>query len=109
MVPLIWRESPLAALVDVAIFSCEVGVRKPNPRIFEIAVDRLETVAERCVYVGDGGSRELTAASTLGMTAVCIRAPHEEPPDDTRIDAREWAGPTISALGELADVPGLFQ
>ena len=36
-----WPGAPLAALVDVAVLSCEVGVKKPDPRIYELACARL--------------------------------------------------------------------
>lgn len=62
--------SPLASLFDAALFSCDVGVRRPDPRIYRLACDRLGVPPERCLYVGDGGSRELTGAAAIGMHPV---------------------------------------
>jgi putative hydrolase of the HAD superfamily len=35
---------------------------KPDPRIFQLACKRLGLQPEDCLYVGDGGSNEFTAA-----------------------------------------------
>jgi putative hydrolase of the HAD superfamily len=34
-VPLLWQDTPFASLVDVPIFSCSVGFKKPDPRIYK--------------------------------------------------------------------------
>ena len=39
------------------------------------ACERLRVEPEECLYVGDGGSRELTGAAAVGMTAVRLVAP----------------------------------
>jgi putative hydrolase of the HAD superfamily len=57
-VPLVWRESPLAGLFDATVFSCAVGFCKPDPRIYERALDDLGVSASSCLYVGDGGHDE---------------------------------------------------
>ena len=66
---------PVAPLLDARVFSVEVGVCKPDPAIYLAACDRLEVRAEECLYVGDGGSRELTGAAAVGMTPVRLNAP----------------------------------
>lgn len=72
-VPIVWHETPLADLVDVTVFSCTVGVCKPDPLIYRIAVGELRVEAERCLYVGDGGHDELGGATRAGMTAVLLQ------------------------------------
>jgi putative hydrolase of the HAD superfamily len=66
---------PVAPLLDARIFSVEVGVCKPDPAIYLAACEQLGVAAEECVYVGDGGSRELTGAAAVGMTPVRLSAP----------------------------------
>ena len=96
-VSILWPKTPFAPLVDVAILSCEVGLTKPDPRIYQMVCDRLKVVPDRCLYIGDGGSRELSGASTFGMDVVLIRAPY-----DTVTDNREeWPGVRISGLKEV--------
>ena len=43
---------------------------KPAPAIFRQCAQMLDVKPEDCLYVGDGGSQELTAARALGMRAV---------------------------------------
>jgi putative hydrolase of the HAD superfamily len=66
---------PIAPLLDVTVFSVEVGRCKPDPLIYLEACWRLRVAPEDCLYVGDGGSRELTGAAAVGMTPVRLAAP----------------------------------
>jgi len=101
--PLLWNETPFAPFFDATVFSCDVGIRKPNPQIYLEACRRLEVNAEECFFVGDGGSRELSGATELGMHAVLLATREEQNNADThRIDGEEaWRGPTICDLKEL--------
>lgn len=65
-----WQGSPLRALFDEVVFSCEVGVAKPDHRIYEIAMNKFGVEAERCLFVGDGGNDELRGAKGLGIATV---------------------------------------
>jgi putative hydrolase of the HAD superfamily len=78
-VPLLWLATPLATLVDVPLFSCKVGVKKPDPRIYRLACERLTVSPQNCLYRGDGSSRALTGASQVGMHPVLIRVPYAIP------------------------------
>ena len=95
-----WPHTPMAPLVDAAVLSCEVGLRKPDPRIYWMTCERLGVTPGNCLYVGDGGSGELTGASRVGMDAVLIRAPY----DTSRGDREDWDGAGISTLGEVLDL-----
>jgi putative hydrolase of the HAD superfamily len=94
---------PVAPLLDAKVFSVEVGVCKPDPAIYLAACEQLDVAAEECVYVGDGGSRELTGAAAAGMTAVRLDAPdladHLVFDRDTGFD-----GPSVRSLTELLTV-----
>ena len=46
-VPQAWDETPLGGKFDATVFSCDVGISKPDPRIYEIACERLERRAGR--------------------------------------------------------------
>lgn len=64
------RESVLFPFFDAVYLSYEQGIQKPEKEIFIRCMDSLSVKPEECIYVGDGGSFELEAASELGMTAV---------------------------------------
>jgi putative hydrolase of the HAD superfamily len=99
----VWKDSPLAPLVDVAVFSCSAGLLKPDPRIFQIAVERLAVEPEECIYIADGMGQELAGASKLGMHAVLIRV-HGE--DDYASYREEWTGSAISSLKDVLSLVG---
>lgn len=64
------RESVLFPFFDAVCLSYEQGVQKPDREIYNRCMAELDVKAEESVYVGDGGSQELEAASSLGMKAV---------------------------------------
>jgi putative hydrolase of the HAD superfamily len=99
--PPLWRASPLRGMVDVEVFSCEVGLRKPEPEIYLRASSELGVEPTRCFYVGDGAYAELTGASAVGMYAVLIRDPDEEAGSALRPEAEAWTGPHIDHLREI--------
>jgi len=89
-------------LIDVAIFSCVAGMKKPDPRIYRLATTQLAVEPENCLYIGDGSSKELTGAAEVGMHPVLIRDPDEDSSEVHRVDAEaeEWDGPVIASLSE---------
>jgi putative hydrolase of the HAD superfamily len=98
--PAAWKDTPLAPLIDVALLSCLVGLRKPDPRIYHLATEQLGVEPQTCLYIGDGSSRELTGAAQVGMHPVLIRVP-DESSDAHQIDREDWNGPVISSLTEV--------
>ncbi|MBR4960991.1 MAG: HAD-IA family hydrolase [Clostridia bacterium] len=64
------RESVLFPYFDAVCMSCELGMMKPDPAIYCRCMDELSVCPEECLYVGDGGSRELESARSLGMHPV---------------------------------------
>jgi putative hydrolase of the HAD superfamily len=64
----------LADLFDVTVISGEVGMRKPDPEIFEHTVTELGVEASECVFVDDHPGH-LKAALELGITTVLHREP----------------------------------
>jgi putative hydrolase of the HAD superfamily len=95
-----WPKLPLSGLVDAPVFSCVEGTRKPDPRLFRTVAANLGVAPDECAYVGDGGGRELTGASAVGMRAVLLAGPdwREHHAHDEEAD---WTGPRIASLTEL--------
>jgi putative hydrolase of the HAD superfamily len=100
-VPAMWKDSPFVKLIDVAIFSCSVGVKKPDPRIYNLAMEKMVVEPEKCLYIGDGSSQELTGAAQVGMYPVLLCSPDESRSDAHWIDREEWEGPSISSLRDV--------
>jgi putative hydrolase of the HAD superfamily len=99
--PPMWHASPFAGLVDVEVFSSEVGLRKPDPAIYRYAYERLQVVPTECLYCGDGAYRELTGATEIGMTAVEIRDPEVDISTLLHLEGEAWTGARIGDLREL--------
>ncbi|WP_433214245.1 HAD family hydrolase [Dactylosporangium sp. CS-047395] len=103
--PLLLPRTPLADVIDTAVYSCQVGHTKPHAAMYATACAQLDVDPARCLYVGDGGSRELTGATRFGLTAVQLRAPdlgghltfHAEP---------DWRGRVVTSLEAVLDLVG---
>lgn len=65
-----WEHSPLAPLFDATVLSWRVGFAKPDARIYRHGLELLNLSASQCVFVGDGGSDELSGAQAVGLTSV---------------------------------------
>lgn len=99
--PALWHASDFVGLIEVEVFSCEVGLRKPDAGIYLAAIQRLGVDADRCVYVGDGSYGELRGASAVGMAPVLVRNPSEIEGSMLRPGYEPWTGPTIASIGDL--------
>jgi putative hydrolase of the HAD superfamily len=94
-----WPDLPVSTVVEQTVFSALVGKRKPDPEMYRLACERLGVEAGECVYVGDGGSNELTGAKAFGMRAVLLA--DEQWSVGHRYDADDWHGEKINALAEV--------
>ncbi|WP_089945799.1 HAD family hydrolase [Candidatus Entotheonella palauensis] len=64
-----WAQYELAPFFDVFVASHQVRLLKPEPKIYELACQRLRIEAGEAVFVGDGESNELWGASEAGLEA----------------------------------------
>lgn len=89
----------LEPLVDAAVFSSGVGVRKPDARIYQAVLDQLGRVPPaRCLFVGDRVREDIRGPQALGMRAVLTHEHRQEEPGDARPDA------VIGRFAELLDL-----
>lgn len=72
--------------VDAVIDSTVVGVAKPDPRIFRIALERVGVAPERAMHVGD-----IVGADVVGARSAGVRPIHFDPHDLCRADDHEHA------------------
>ena len=93
----VWDETPLAGLFDATVYSSSAGVSKPDPRIYELACERLGVEPADCLFVGDGANDELPGAERVGMTAVQLRSPGES----LTPEGEAWTGASIERLGDV--------
>ncbi len=64
------RESEMLPYFDAVFLSNEQGICKPEKEIYHRCLNALSVKPEECLYIGDGGSKELETAQELGMKAV---------------------------------------
>jgi putative hydrolase of the HAD superfamily len=98
-IPILWPSSVYAGLVDAAVFSCLLGVRKPDQRTYAAVLSGLHVEADLCFYVGDGGSSELSGALKAGLRPVLLDVVGE---DHFRYDHElDWSGESIASLSDV--------
>jgi putative hydrolase of the HAD superfamily len=98
-----WLERLLESLGVIPFFEVRVisgveGYEKPDPRLFELALDRVGVEPAESVYVGDHPYFDTEPAAAIGMFAVLI---------DRRGRYPDHPGPRIATLDELPGVVGL--
>jgi putative hydrolase of the HAD superfamily len=84
--------------LDAMTFSSEVGVRKPDPRIFTAAMSAIDAEPAHTVFVGDRVNDDVVGARGMGMRAVLTRQFRQEEPGDVTPDA------VVDRIDELPDV-----
>ena len=67
---------PIMAMFDTIVESSIEGIRKPNPRIYEIACSRLDVSPSNCVFLDDLGVN-LKSARTMGMVTIKVVDPDD--------------------------------
>lgn len=96
----------LAEFFEVACFSSDVGFRKPDPRIFQAALEALGVPPGRTVFVGDEPEADIAGARAAGLRTVWVNRsddpthPPPDPPADLAIDRLD------ALLEHLPDGPG---
>jgi len=103
-IPEIWPDTAFRDLFDTTTFSCNEAAKKPMPKIYILTADRLQEDVEECMFVGDGGSLELTGAARIGMLPIRIRTQQESTGTAWQIDPDPWIGTTISTVKELIPI-----
>jgi len=97
-----WAASPLAPLFDVVVFSCECGARKPEPAIYEQALQQLELTGQQCLFVGDGGSDEHRGAHASGMSPVLLT--YHLTPQEWQQRRRQFADILTREIGHIQEL-----
>lgn len=97
----------LEALIDLLLVSEEAGSAKPDPRIFTLALDRLDCAANEAVMIGDSWAADIVGAHRAGIRAIWFdqwgRPQPPEPPGVARITSLE---PAADVLRQIFDPLG---
>lgn len=82
-----WPMLAFEDMFDDIVDSHEVGLRKPNPAIYQLALARLGAAAERTAFLDDVPSN-VAAADAVGIRGVLV----EPDPTEAVATVRRWAG-----------------
>jgi putative hydrolase of the HAD superfamily len=102
-----WPRSPLAARFDVAVFSFAIGVRKPDPRPYQRALQALDVAPSDAIFVGDGGSDEHRGARALGLRTVLVTRLISRGTPDVVAERRPHADCEFADVAAFVDALGL--
>ncbi|MGM9759552.1 MAG: HAD family hydrolase [Parabacteroides sp.] len=67
------RDFGLEGLFLSIVESAVVGIRKPDPAIFQLGVDRLQLPAEDIVVVGDSYDKDMVPATRIGCRTIWLK------------------------------------
>lgn len=97
----------LTSLVETIVISGVVGVAKPDPAIFAIALDRLQGTATDAIYLGDAPAVDIAGAQAAGIRAIWLNRagatwPPALPPPDAEVGSLTGFTKLITALSRRA-------
>ena len=90
------REAGWSDFLDPILDSAQVGVSKPEPEIFQMALRKLDLLPVQVIFIGDSYERDMIPAREAGMKTIWLKGTHPRIPLN--------AGPvdaTILSLSEL--------
>ncbi len=93
--------------LDLLVFSYEVGAVKPEPAIFQAALQRAGADASACLFVGDGANRELDAAAELGFGVLCMDHPEKAHSFRDKNTLSRPGHPRVGGFAEMLALPQL--
>jgi putative hydrolase of the HAD superfamily len=67
---------------DDMIFSSDVGLRKPHPRLFKMALFNLGADKDGSMYIGNSLQADVKGAKSVGLRAVLKKSGYYQPDDD---------------------------
>ncbi len=70
------NEAKIGDAFDSLTYSYEVGIMKPNERIFQVALSSLQVAAHEAVFIDDF-EHNILGAQSVGMQAILFRSPQQ--------------------------------
>ena len=104
-IPILWPETEFADLIESPIFSSRECLKKPDPRIYQLACERLGVTPVDCLYIADGENHELAAAAKVGIHPLLLRNSSRDNGSELLREAREWQSDSIDSLTEVLQLP----
>jgi HAD superfamily hydrolase (TIGR01662 family) len=89
--------------LEVILSSAAVGIRKPNPKIFNLALEKMGASPSRAAMVGDTLGADILGAQNAGLLDIWITRRADTPANNAHLDTIQ---PTyqIESLAQLPDL-----
>jgi putative hydrolase of the HAD superfamily len=99
-VEVLCREAGYEPFLSLVLDSAVVGLRKPDTKFYELALQKLGTSADATAMVGDSFERDILPAKALGMKTYWMLGDSDRnPPDPSKVDG---------VLHSLEDLVGML-
>ena len=98
----LFRAGGILDLFEFMVFSAEFGMNKPDPSIFQHALDTMKVDAARAWYVGDKPHRDVCGAHGVGMTAVLVDGPYDHRTKDSPAHVPDLR------IRDISELPGVL-
>lgn len=81
------KEFGFTEFMNVILDSAVIGLKKPDPKLFELALTKLELSAAEVAFVGDNFDRDIVPAKSVGMKTYWLLGDQEKtPPSSSQVD-----------------------
>lgn len=90
------RNTPLRDLFHGSLSAAEAGAAKPDPALFQLAMDRAGAAVEETLHIGDDPLRDVDAARRIGLHAVWVNR-----------DALQWPAELAPPEYQVSDLLSL--
>jgi len=94
--PVVCREFGINSLFSLLIDSAEVGIRKPDQAIFQLALQHFDYPPQACAMIGDSYDKDIMPAKEIGCQTIWLKGKSWRTFPDTSL-----ADHTIHSLSEL--------
>ena len=92
----------IGSYFQAVVESAVVGVRKPDPQIYQLGVDALGLAPEECVVIGDSYSKDIQPARSLGCKTIWLNVKEWEDAGETKMEVSD-ADVEITDFAQIAD------
>ncbi len=95
----IMAKAQIPEVFDIVVVSSVIGCSKPDPRIFEVALEALEVDPEEAVMIGNLVSTDIFGGNRVGMKTVLF-----QPSSEYQRSSWEHPDHTIHSLKDLLEI-----
>jgi len=99
-VAVLCKEAGFSDIMELILDSAMIGIEKPDPRIFQLAIRKLNLSPVDIAFVGDSFERDMVPTRGLDMKTIWLKGSNPRIPSN--------AGPVDSVISSLAELEALI-